>query len=234
MKNLKHLLGYLIIIGLTFFVTKNYFCDPKGDTPPTITPEPVSCVIPECPENCKEPKAIIPLDKVGDMYYGFDNLVDRFNDQKAMDDQTLAELKKLLITRGIWFDYQEFKNYLSFIDKNAKDAGIAISGIRFFPGRYDQDDDKFGQLTLFYNPTYKTKNSAGLEDHYAYALERNGNDVRPILLEQLVPQLRKGGQAQQTEVNEGALFGSFTAFSNVRTFSQSGNHGQLNPPPGDL
>lgn len=222
MKNAKHLLGYLAAILLTFFITKTYLCP---SIPPPCPPD-VECIVNEWNrEGEEEPTAIITLDEVKSLYNGYSNIMSRV-DSLRIKDETINDVKKLLVTRGVWFDYNDFKEYLSYIDKNAKDANITISGLRFFPGRSITKGESYDQLTLFYNPTYK--NDKG--EDIAYAID-NTKENKAIPLIDLVrsDNIRYGNQGKEKQ--EASIFSFSSATTTYAAEIQAGDRGQVNPPP---
>ncbi len=141
--------------------------------------------------------------------------------------------------RAVTFDYQDLKNYMAFIEKNADDAKIRISGLRFYFGKYDNNPvpRKAHRQMIFYNPTVKSAD--GKNRDVAYAIQRIGDKTGIVPLEKVIDSILnqekgKGSVRQESQVNEASVLSFFTnnaAFNGAET--QAGNHGQLNPPPPD-
>lgn len=179
-----------------------------------------NCVISPLDEPVDRVKLSIELDEFSGSYYNFFKMRKEMQNAETAGSLPLNQLKSLFLTEGIWFDYNLFKEYIAFIDKNAQEANIDISGLRFFPS-ISREERK---MTLVYNPTIREGNG-----HFSYALQKEGNEVKPVLLKDIIPGFLDLGKKQQ-----GNLL-SFLSSSNTNDVqSQAGNRGQLSPPPSDI
>ena len=219
-----NLIGYPVVIIITAILA---FLVGKCQGPEVIVDQG------EYPAN-GDPEEIISLDLVEDLY-------NRYEDRVLLIDSLETAVPDFEPTRAILFDYQEIKNYLAYIEKNASEANVRISGLRFYFGKYPNDTipEKRGKQMLFYNPTIDTVIN-GVRADLAYAIERQGDEVGVTFLKDIidVKDKRKGaGQANQQGQyqNEASVLSlpSFSAAYYGRD-SQAGQGGQHSPPPGGM
>ncbi|MEW7277679.1 hypothetical protein ABW636_03700 [Aquimarina sp. 2201CG1-2-11] len=216
-----NLIGYPIVIIITAILA---FLVGKCQGPEVIVDQG------EYPAN-GDPEEIISLDQVEDLY-------NRYEDRVMLIDSLETDVPNFEPTRAILFDYQEIKNYLAYIEKNASEANVRISGLRFYFGKYPNDTipEKRGKQMLFYNPTIDTVIN-GVRADLAYAIERQGDEVGVTFLKDIidVKDKRKGkGQAnQQGQYQNEASILSFLNFNTAYygRDSQTGQGGQHSPPP---
>ncbi len=183
-----------------------------------------------------EPVEILTFDDILEFYHNFDDLdaaIQGYTRNKTKDSTFIA-------TRAVSFDYQEFIDYMDFIQKNATDAKIKISKLRFYFGQYgnvDNKDEKYRQ-TLFFNPT--TQFSKGSEGDLSYAIVRSGDKTSAVPLKNVLDTIRnpKLGQLSdqdniQQEANILSLISAgMTTYNGAE--SQAKNGGQQSPPPSDI
>jgi len=184
-------------------------------------------------EDCVIPPLEKPLDKVAlsvelkdfsQYYYDFFKMRRTMQNLQKPDALPLKELKQLFITEGIWFDYTEFKEYIAFIDKNAKEAKIEISGLRFFP----VISKETRKMALVYNPTIKSG-----DGNFSYALQKEDESIKPVLLKDIIKNYVKIDIPRKLQ--KGSMFSFLnSATTNDNIQSQAGNRGQVNPPPADV
>ena len=219
-----NLIGYPVVIIITAILA---FLVGKCQGPEVIVDQG------EYPAN-GDPEEIISLDLVEDLY-------NRYEDRVLLIDSLETDVPDFEPTRAILFDYQEIKNYLAYIEKNASEANVRISGLRFYFGKYPNDTipEKRGKQMLFYNPTIDTVIN-GVRADLAYAIERQGDEVGVTFLKDIidVKDKRKGaGQAnQQGQYQNEASVLSLPRFSAAYygRDSQAGQGGQHSPPPGGM
>ena len=181
-----------------------------------------NCVIPPLDKPVDRVALSIELKDFSQYYYNFFKMRRKIQNIKTGNSAPLNELQTLLLTEGVWFDYNDFKEYIAFIDKNAEEANITISGLRFFPAISEPK----GKMVLVYNPTIKKGRG-----NFSYALQKSGEDLKPVLLKDIIPNYI-GRRAQQQKGSLLPFFNSTRTANDIQ--SQAGNRGQLNPPPVDI
>ena len=63
--------------------------------------------------------------------------------------------------RSSWYALEDLRNYLTYAEKQAKDLGYAMDGVRVYLGAYPDTDNKIGLTTLFFVPTGHENTSKG-------------------------------------------------------------------------
>ncbi|WP_299432603.1 hypothetical protein [uncultured Aquimarina sp.] len=181
-----------------------------------------NCVIPALDKPVDNVALSIELKDFSQYYYNFFKMRRKIQNMKTANSAPLNELQTLFSTEGVWFDYNDFKEYIAFIDKNAEEANITISGLRFFPAISEPN----GKMVLVYNPTIKRGSG-----NFSYALQKSGGDLKPVLLKDIIPNYL----GRETRQQKGSLLPFFNSVGTVNDVqSQAGNRGQLNPPPVDI
>ena len=73
-----------------------------------------------------------------------------------------------------WHSIETYKNYISYIEEQAKKAGVTVSGIRVYLGA----DDKLGnQLTYFFSPTFYNEKTGNHEAFDSFYMDQNNQPV---------------------------------------------------------
>lgn len=112
------------------------------------------------------PKTIIPIADANDLFENY--------------DRSLGTNKT---TQFVTLEYQELKDYLAFIDKEAASTGIAVTGLRIYFGQNPKAKFPSGRTpakpdanTVFMNPT---TNFPGVNGEISFALQadKGGNKV---------------------------------------------------------
>ncbi|WP_438426538.1 hypothetical protein [Aquimarina macrocephali] len=171
------------------------------------------------------PMDMLETKEMGELYYNYDERAHHIEDS----------IKKIIpgfeAVRSITFNYQDLKNYFHFIEKNSVDADIRISGLRFYYGKYknDKPGKNKGKQMLFFNPTIDTI-IGGEKIALAYALERDGNNVTPVFLKDII-----GIEKRKAQKSEASMLSFLSLFADHHYESQGKNGGgQQSPPPYDI
>ncbi len=113
------------------------------------------------------PNNIISIDDANDLYANFKN-----NMRSASETQFAT------------IDYQELKDYLSFIEKEASDAGVTIEGLRVYFGKNPKGKFPSSKTplkpdanTVFINPT---TNFSGIIGEISFAIQTIGTNKRAV------------------------------------------------------
>lgn len=199
-----------IMISLTMLSLLFVRC--KGDHNQTDDNDGPSTEIPR-------PHMAIDLDEAIALYqnYGTNRveLIETYED-------SLGQVENFQATRSLTFDFEELRQYMDYVEQEAKAAGTNIKGLRVYLGQYDLEGSNYpNSETVFFNPTMKT--SDGNEVSFAIK-DNNGNPI-PVPVGQLQELFAKGaktpGKANlvlKLEDEDGIT-------------SLAGNHGGKRPPP---
>ena len=69
--------------------------------------------------------------------------------------------------RDVTFDLQEMKQYIAYVEAEAKKKGLNGLGLRVYFGAYPKNDTKTkspGYSTVFFMPTHQSKSSKGQDE----------------------------------------------------------------------
>lgn len=175
--------------------------DDNGEGPPTAV---------------EAPDMIIPIEKGAELFYNYKenriSLIEDFENNDLPDGE-----EAYLATTSITFDFEELKQYMKYVEKQAKKSKTRIKGLRVYLGQYsDSKNEEHPRAeTVFLNPTMKKD---GGEVSFAI-LNQNGNNVA-IPVGELLDLNRKPAGKNNLILK---LNDSIT--------SLAGNHGGRRPPP---
>lgn len=124
MKNLS-----LFIIGLLIGALAVYFCC-MNDTVP-IEEELIK------PNGLITPSEAKTLDQA-------------FNTRHALISDSIVKRPD---NRSSWYALEDMRNYLNYAEKQAKDLGYTMDGVRVYLGAYPDVKDQVGYTTMFFIPT---------------------------------------------------------------------------------
>ena len=122
MKNLKRIhaklcLGILVVFGLAS-------CEQKKEKTPVTEPEPMEI---------NAPKQIVSVSQAKTMYDAYGErrvgLIEKYENE-------LAPEKKFDVARFGYYDYNTIKEYMTYIEQEAKKANVEISSLRFYFSNY--------------------------------------------------------------------------------------------------
>ena len=85
-------------------------------------------------------------------------------------NQSFIETRSKAIDKAIgkkdaissWYSLDELKEYIAYVEKEGKDKGITVNGLRVYFGAYSKNDknpDKKNLSTVFFAPTRARKGS---------------------------------------------------------------------------
>lgn len=203
-------------------------------------------------EIVKAPEQIVSLEQAQIMYGNYterrvpliQKYEDGLNSEKAMAEQKESKQDSFIVARYIYYDYQTIKDYLAYIEKQAADAKVEISSLRFYLSNYpDKQEFDNGkpiihpkQNSILILPAVKTnKTEYGL---YLNELE-NGQKVPVYLTDDLkiIPSNEVGTLSERSKNFAGMATGlnSNNKVSNkplpfVGNFSLFLNEGGSSPP----
>ncbi len=215
MKNGKHLIGYLIVILLTFYATKKYY---DNQTKPN---EPSNSVANDhLPEHMEPPTEIISREDAFELYDSYTvnracpiDLIERTESygirEKCSIDRPINPLFEA--ARSAYMSKEYIQQYLAYIQQETQSRGQKITGYRFYFANYpnkEQFNDgrpikSPGKNTFFISPTvYDTIRKM----HVGITLtnDKKGN-ITPLILEDYFEQETRR-TTHQKERNAAGLF----------------------------
>lgn len=220
MQNPKITTVKLFLVSILLFGAASCGQDPKTDV---IT--------------VKAPAQIVTVAQAKSMYDAYGErrvgLIEKYENEQSPD-------KKFDVARYGYYDYQTIKDYLTYIEQEAKKANVEIATLRFYFSNYP-DQKTFGdgreikhpkQNSFFIIPTTKTADN---EDYAFYIREGDDGKSLPMLLtDNLNP--KKNGELGQKESGNRKSEASF--MPSVSSASMYGgdrslilNEGNMVPPP---
>jgi len=108
------------------------------------------------------PKTIIDVQEAEDMYHRY-----------GKDIAPILENNKtnFKATRSLSIDYKTLKDYIAFIEQEAKEANkTEITGLRIYFAKYD-DSQNDGRATVFLNPIMEAGAIGDLRDDVSFAIK---------------------------------------------------------------
>ncbi|KAA1247453.1 hypothetical protein [Aquimarina sp. RZ0] len=122
------------------------------------------------------PRNIISFGQAKKLFKNYDPIADLISQSVGTDQNG----ESFMTTRSLFYDINDLKEYLSYIEELSKEAGVATSGIRFYFGRYTEDhvsstgsNRNARRQTFFIAPTTEEK----IDDHIVhigYTIQKNG------------------------------------------------------------
>ena len=77
--------------------------------------------------------------------------------------------------RSSWYALEDMRNYLNYAEKQAKDLGYTMDGVRVYLGAYPEVRDQVGYTTMFFIPTgYQITSEGGMTLSKA-AIQKGGD-----------------------------------------------------------
>jgi len=129
------------------------------------------------------PAQIVQIDQAQEMYENYTNR--RVSLIQHFEDSINGGKEKFDVARYVSYDYETIKQYLAFIEQEAKKANVEISGLRFYFSNYpnkplfDNKDTIFHpkQNSVMLSPTMKK----GKRD-YLFYIEGTQAEQKAVLL----------------------------------------------------
>jgi hypothetical protein len=226
MKNLKRILAKLCLGTLIVFNFGS--CEQKKEKTPVTEPEPVEI---------SAPRQIVTVSQAKTMYEAYGErrvgLIEKYENE-------LAPEEKFDVARFGYYDYNTIKEYMNYIEQEAKKANVEISSLRFYFSNYpDKKTFEDGreikhpkQNSFFIIPAVKDKN----DREYGFYIreEDDGKNVPVLLTDNLEP--KKDGRMDKMQSGESKSEASFmptmspTPFF-VKNKSLVLNEANMVPPP---
>lgn len=226
MRNLKRIcpklcFGAVVVFGLMS-------CEQKKEKRPVQEPE---------PKEIEAPKQIVTVDQAKTMYNAYGErrvgLIEQYENE-------LAPEKKFDVARFGYYDYNTIKEYMHYIEQEAKKADVKISSLRFYFSNYpDKKSFEDGreikhpkQNSFFIIPAVKDKN----DREYGFYIreEDDGTNVPVLLTDNLEP--KKDGDMDRQQSGESKSEASFMPTASpapyyVKNKSLVLNEANMVPPP---
>lgn len=226
MQNLKSTTAKAFLVSLLVFGLAS--CKPEKDKGTDPKAEDITV---------KAPAQIVTVAQAKSMYDAYGErrvgLIEKYENEQNPD-------KKFDVARFGYYDYQTIKEYLAYIEQEAKKANVEISTLRFYFSNYpDQETFPDGrkikhprQNSFFIIPTIKNTDN---EDYAFYIREGDDGKSLPMLLtDNLNP--KKDGQLGQVESANRKSEASFIPSVSPAVLYASDrslilNEGDMIPPP---
>ena len=145
------------------------------------------------PSVVKAPEQIISVDQARAMYKNYSErrspLISRYEDSVNVSKRDTA---KFDVARYVYYDYATIKQYLSYIEQEAKAAGVSISTLRIYLANYP-DQETFPDGRPVKHPRQNsvmmlpTLNQGGDEYGFYIGQDAEGKPVAMLLDGQLQP-----------------------------------------------
>ena len=105
-----------------------------------------------------------------------------------------------------WHSLEDYKNYIAYIEAEAKKHGVEVSGNRVYFGHQDPvNGSKKGQLTYFFTPTYLDEATG---KHEAFGTFTMSDDGKPVKVHEAITNkksLTEGGGGESLLWNHSVL-----------------------------
>ncbi len=168
------------------------------------------------PSTVVAPDMIIPIEKGAELFYNYrENRITLIEEAENSD---LPEgVEPYLATTSVTFDFEELKQYMKYIEKQAKKSETRIKGLRVYLGQYSdtKNEEHPRAETVFFNPTMKKGG-----DEVAFAIQhQNGNNVAVPVGELLDYNKKPAGRSNLILTVQDSIT------------SLAGNDGHRRPPP---
>lgn len=211
------------------------------------------------PEPVKAPEQIISVETAREMYDTYSErrvpiIIEYEREQNSKTERSDAD-GAFNPTRSGLYDFQTIKQYIAYIEQEAEEAGVEISGLQFYFANYP-DKEKFDDGTPV---TYPRKNSFFLvptlklegKDYAFYTAETEDGQRKAVLISDSdkvvsgkTQEFEPPNHSKSNVVDENGLTGSIfryanfissSGFSTANAFSRERslvlNESNLVPPP---
>lgn len=180
MKTLKLL---AIFFGSALFFMS---CDKEGhkkDAPPP-PPAAMAPVV-----RIEAPSSIISVQEAEDMYYNYGektaSLIEKAMNTDANGKAISSDdAKYVQATRSLSIDYKTLKQYLAFIEQEAKESKTDITGLRIYLSSYSEKVND-GRTSVFLNPIMEA-GDGGITDDVSFAIQTVGKTKKAIPVGKIV------------------------------------------------
>jgi hypothetical protein len=191
--------------------------------------------------NTYEKRRVELIQKYEDSIDGYSNDGKTRQEQNALDteqDPNDPNGERFDVARYVYWDYETIKNYLKYVEQEAKAADIEISTLRFYFSNNPENDNSAvhpRQNSIMITPTLHRN-----DREYIFSIDEEGASPRPILLSDSFGQLKDDEKGMGTiDDNNDQTYASFIPFSSLGVAAptyQGGksvtmNKGNSAPPP---
>ncbi|WP_349663338.1 hypothetical protein IZU89_11900 [Cellulophaga lytica] len=177
---------------------------------------------PEPVKEVKPPTQIITTKKAQTLFDDYSKR--RATLIKDFEDNEVDPNSSFDVARYGYYDLKTLKNYIAFIEQEAKKANVEITNVRFYFGNYPKDS-KYKhprQNTFFIAPTTTVDGK-----DYPFSVITDGKTYKPkILKDNFLLQPSK-----QSTTEEASIFPKISFFNDDEEQSLILNHSNMVPPP---
>lgn len=166
----------------------------------------------------ERPEMAIELNEAIDLYqnYGANRveLIEKHED-------SLGQVENFQATRSLTFNFKELRQYMDYVEQEAKKANTNILGLRVYLGQYDVEGRHPNSGTVFFNPTMEKG-----DNEVAFAIQNQNGNPTAVSVGQLQDYLEEINNKQDRSPGKANL-----VFIQDDITSLAGNHGGKRPPP---
>lgn len=205
-KNAISLSGFFVLVMLALFSVS---CDRKtggGDQEPPKDPKPAG----------DKPEETITLERAHDMYRAYQARYDALTEFREGKEDA----------RYGWHSIDFYKNYIAYLEKESKKAGIPVSGLRLYYVAYPEDEqskDHAGYQTYIFVPTYYNKEA---DAHVAFDPLHIGDDGKPLPIHDIIVNGKRRDGSGSSQVKKA----SFMSVQQIGTESSIANYANMCEP----
>ncbi|GGG38045.1 hypothetical protein GCM10011344_43600 [Dokdonia pacifica] len=135
-------------------------------------------------------------------------------------EEELGDVDNYQATRSLTFNFKELRQYMDYVEQEAKTAGTDILGLRVYLGQYDTKNSPHPNAeTVFFNPTMKKG-----DNEVAFAIQNQNGNPTAVPVGVLQDYYLKTGKIKTPGKAN-------LVFIQDDITSLAGNHGGRRPPP---
>ena len=189
------------------------------------------------PVKVKPPKQIISINEAKSVY---DNYTKKRANLIEASEAPLEDGSRFIASRFGDYSIEDMKNYIAYVEQEAKEAGVKVETLRFYFSTYP-DKKEFPnrkkvmhprQNSFFIVPTMKVDTI-----NYAFYIKNLGDGKKEAALIRDYPNLNQNGMGAFNQSNKSyaSLVPSFNTNVNTTSYQGNGslimNEGHMGPPP---
>lgn len=174
------------------------------------------------PKVVKAPQGIISLADADSLYVDYSDR--RANNITKMESQNQEDGKPFVPTRFVAFDIDSMKQYIAYVEQEAKNGGAKVDSLRIYFGNYGKRNKKYlRRNTVFIVPAAEVKGD--------YGGIFIGADGKAELIRDWIKEYQNDGQGSEEKSKASLLPNFLPAPALYDGGSLTLNHGGSGPPP---
>ena len=212
MKTPQHF--WLALLSVLIFMS----CGKENHKPPATD---------EGQEEISESSIIIPLEEAEQLYKSYGEkrvgLIEEFQNVDSNGEPIDPESEAYVqATRSLSIDYDTLKQYMAFVEQEAKEAKTEITGLRIYLGLYGANGKYPDAETVFINPLMEYGKKGNIRDDVSFAIQEVGGTPKAIAVGEILGIFKSNKKKGGTNLE-------MTTQSPVQ--SLAGNYFPKRPPP---